>query len=288
MTTYQRCLATHTGTPPEALGELRLCESDYDRLTDALTGPSAAEDPTIEATWGYRGVASDTVTVAGSRTEAEHIVERSHLRRIGRHPNPGPWLVLLCGDGTGWWSPTEYQPAGLARDWAALQLREKTLRTGDPAPYVANGAAEAPLPIDTTVADIRLRITHALDYWVQQHVERNRLTRPTLATIYQTTKWLAVHKDWAARQNFAGEYADSLRELRSRVRHVIDLPQPRRFEIAPCPAYVDGHRCTGTLVTTARDPRDPTPVVIHCDTCPGAYDSTQWTRLRKRLDQRPV
>lgn len=283
---HQRCLATHTANPPEALGELRLCERDYDRLTDALTGPSAAEDPTIEALWGYRAVISDTVTVAGSRTEAEHIVERSRLRRDGRATDPGPYYVLLCGDGTGWWAPTVYRPAGLARDWAALEQREKTLRTGDPAPYVSSGAAEAPLPIDSTVADIRLRIDHALAYWVRQHLDSQNLTPPTLTTVYQTTTWLAVHRDWAARQDWAGKYADSLRELRDRVRRVIDLPQPRRFEVGPCVAYVDGHRCTGTLYTIARDSGDPTPMVIQCNTCPAAHDSTQWKRLGKRLGER--
>lgn len=280
---YQRCLATHPGNPPQAFGELRLCERDYDRLTDALTGPSAAEDPTIEATWGYRAILSNTVTVAGSRIEAEQIVERSHLRRDGRPTEPGPYYVLLCGDGTGWWAPSIYRPAGLARDWTALQLRDKTLRTGDPAPYVSNGAAEPPLPIDTTVADIRLRITHALDYWVQLHVEQQRLTRPAVATIHQTTQWLALHRDWAARQDWAGQYADSLRELRDRVRRVIDLPQPRTFDVGPCICIVDGRRCPGTLRTIAREPRDPTPPVIKCSDCPAAYDATQWKRLGERL-----
>lgn len=293
---YQPCLATHTGNPPEAHAGLRLCTGDYDDLTDALTGPAAATDTTIEAVWGY--TTGYRVVVCSHRAAADrgwHVAVKDHLERTskamlqpdhGKHAILGPPPALVCGDGTHWYDPRRYRPGGLARDWAALQLRDKTIHTGEPAPYVCNGAAEAPLPIDAAVADIRLRITHALAYWVRQHVTSRNLAQPDLATIYQTTAWLATHKDWAAAQDWAGTYADNLHELRTQARRIIDLPQPRHFEVAPCICIVDGHPCPGTLSTIAREPRDPTPVVIRCDTCPAAYDSPQWKRLSERLQRR--
>lgn len=296
---YQRCLATHTSNPPEAHAGLRLCTGDYDRLTDALTGPSAVQDPTVEAVWGY--VDGTAVIVCADRQRAIDSRERAYRTYLDRLtaynasytpeailPAPRQVGPVACGDGTHWYHPRDYRPGGLARDWAALQLRDKTFRTGEPAPYVTNGAAEAPLPIDPTVADIRMRIQHALTYWVQQHIERRNLTQPplgALGTIYQITTWLTVHTDWAARQDFAGDYADNLRELHNDARRTIDLPQPRTFQVAACICFVDGQRCPGNLHTTARDPGDPTPLVIYCDYCPAAYDSTQWKRLGEKTER---
>lgn len=295
--TYQRCLATHTGNPPEAHAGLRLCTADYDRLTDALTGPAAASDLTVEAVWGY--VDGAAVIVCADRQRAIDSRERAYRTYSDRlsvynaryTPEtivPAPRVVgpVACGDGTHWYDPRHYRPGGLARDWSALQLRDKSIRTGDPAPYVSNGATEAPLPIDPAVADIRLRITHALTYWVQQHIQLRKLTQPplgALGTVYQVTTWLARHNSWAAAQDWAGTYADNLRELRAQARSIIDLPQPRTFDVGPCICIVDGHRCPGTLRTIARDARDPVPPVIQCSDCHAAYDATRWKRLGERL-----
>lgn len=285
---YQRCLATHPSNPPEALGGLRLCDYDYDRLTDALTGPSAAEDPTIECAWGvhtWYGVAGYSTREQALRalTEQNRRYRLDQESEVGRQRWKRP-PVLLAGDGRKWIDPRRYLPGGIARDWVALELRDKTIRTGEPAPYVSNGAAEAPLPIDAAVADIRLRITHALAYWVRLHADGRNLAQPAAGTIYTTTAWLAVHCAWAAAQDWAGEYADNLRELRAQARTVVDLPRPRTFQVGSCICFVNGHRCPGTLHTIARDPGDPTPLVIYCDTCGAAYPSTQWKGLGDKVN----
>lgn len=293
--THQRCLATHLSNPPEALGGRRLCERCSDRLTDALTGPSAATDLTVEAVWGYISGYSVVICTDRQRAiEGRETALRAWIKRLDRAaqqpqrpdlieaagPRPGP---VVCGDGTRWYNPRDYRPGDIARDWAALQLRDKSIRTGEPAPYVSNGAAEAPLPIDAAVADIRLRIEHAITYWIAEHIDRQQLVQPDLATIHQAITWLARHLDWATRQDFAGKYVDNLRDLHNSARSVIDLPQPRTFDVGPCICIVDGRRCHGTLRTIARDARDPTPPVIKCSDCPAAYDSTRWKSLGKRL-----
>jgi hypothetical protein len=282
---HQRCLAWHTSNPPTTLGELKLCESHYHRLTDALTGPSILKDPTaIDATWGVRawgGTASHPTYDEATRawnTASDRWLSLSHL---GRMPLP----ALVVYDGTAWCAPADYRPGGITRDWAALELREKHLHTGEPAPFV-HGTADPAIPIDSAVADIRLRITHALGYWIREHVTHQQLTQPTPATVHQSTSWLARYTDWAAKQHWAGRYVDNLLELRNRARRTIDLPAPRRLDVGPCPAYVDGHRCAGLLFTIARDAGDSTPPVIQCSLCPAAYDSTQWKNLGKRLARR--
>lgn len=280
-----RCEAPHGSNPPIALGELRLCTSHYDRLTDALTGLPATTAPALDATWGVRAWGS--IAAHPTREAADHALNVATVRywtllHADRLPPGYLPPALAVSDGTDWCAPNDYRPGGLTRDWAALELREKTIRTGEPAP-LAHGHAEASLPIDSGVADIRLRITHALGYWVRIHVDRQRLTQPTLPTVYRACRWLAGRIDWSAKQDFAGEYADNILELRNRARRTIDLPQPRRVDVDNCDMYVDGVRCTGTLFTIARDTNDPTPLVIQCNTCTAAYDSTQWERLGKRL-----
>jgi hypothetical protein len=280
---HQRCLAHHTDSPPPGLGELLLCAGHYDRLTVALTGPAATKDHTLDATWGVK--AFGTIAAHPTREQADHalhVATDRYLLNLGRLPSNTPPPVLVVSDGTDWCNPADYRPGGLARDWAALELREKTLRTGDTARAI-HSSAEVPLPIDPRVADVRLRINHALAYWALEHADRQRLTRPALHSVYKSTRWLAGHIDWAARQPFAGAYVENILELRSRARHIIDLPQPRRTNVAGCIEIVDGRRCGGRLFTIARDAGDPTPVVIQCDTCTAAYDSPRWKRLRQRL-----
>jgi hypothetical protein len=246
--TTRLCTAPSHNRPPVALGELHVCEDHYGDIADALTGPSAATDPTMDVVRG---------------------------RRDG--------VRVVCGDGVTWHRARDYRPARIARDYAALTLRLTGQTTGEH--VAARHSIEAPLPFDTAVAELRVDIHRTLASWVGLHVEKFNLnTAPTpSATVAQLAAFLAVHREQAAARDWGGAYADELHDLRRRARHLIDLPQPRRVAIAQCVETPGGIRCAGTLRLTPREERDTRPVSVACDTCPALYTGERWHRLSARL-----
>lgn len=246
--TTRLCTAPSHDRPPVALGELSVCEHHFGDITDALTGPSAATDPTMDVVWGNR---------AGVR--------------------------MVCGDGVTWWRPRDYRPARIARDYAALGDRLTGQTTGEH--VAARTSAEAPLPLDVAVADLRVDIHRKLASWVALHVETFDLnTAPAPgATVAQLAAFLAVHREQAAKRDWGGAYADELRDLRRQARRLIDLPQPRRVAIARCVETSGGVRCAGTLHLTPREERDARPVSVSCDGCGVVYTGERWKRLSERL-----
>lgn len=282
--TTRLCTAPSHDRAPVALGELAVCEHHFGDIADALTGPSAMQDLTLDVEWGLRSLGR--VRKFPSRLEAE--VQLSLARLFHRTPGHehDPWycgLELAVDDGSDWISPHGYRPARIARDYADLGERLAGQTTGEH--IAASTNAEAPLPLDTAVADLRKAIHRTLALWQVLHVEKfnlNTAVQPG-ATVAQLAAFLAIHRDRAAAQEWAGDYAEELRDLRRRARKLIDLPQPRRVAIARCVETSGGVRCAGTLWLTPREERDVRPVSVSCDTCPAVYTGERWKRLSERL-----
>lgn len=282
--THQTCLAPHRDNPPPALGNLRLCAGHHATLTEALTGPSAAQDPTIDCAWGVRtwwGVTGYTDRAAADRALIE--AKQKYRRAIAHSETKRQWRrppALLAGDGTGGWTePQNYRPGGLTRDYTALTLRLLGQNTGEKIPCVVHGA-EIPLPTSEPVAELRSQIRHDLAYWIGRHVEDGARTPPTFGAEPATlVVWLAIQRDWAAAQDWAGDYVAVLSELRAKARRLIDLPRAPRVDVGTCPEY----GCGGQLRSEIREEYDPRPSLVKCDACGHEWDSTQWMRLGVRL-----
>lgn len=281
--THQLCIAGHRDNAPAALGGLKLCAGHTAALTEALTGPSAAEDPTVDAVWGLRW--PGRVSIQGPRERA--VAQHGHANRraddndrIYGHITPSPRPELVCGDGLTWYIPRDYRPGGIVRDYTALTLRATGLKTGDNTPCVVY-TTEPVLPVPDGVAELRSQIRHDLAYWVGRHAEDGS-TRPPApgAEPAVLAAWLAIHRDWAAARDWAGNYVDVLTELRARARRLIDLPRVPRVPVALCPE----HGCDGTLWSAIREEHDPRPSLVQCNADEGhQWDSTQWMRLGQRL-----
>jgi hypothetical protein len=89
----------------------------------------------------------------------------------------------------------------------------------------------------------------------------------------------------------AGDYANRLRNLETRIIQTIDLPQERtRVDVGPCPNLwpnPEGHTepCPGQI--TAHFPRDlDQPAMMRCNACKAEFDTTQWTRVGILIQRR--
>ena len=204
----------------------------------------------------------------------------SHQLCIADHRDNPPTALgalKLCGGHHA--ALTAALTGGLARDYTAVTLRMTGLKTGDKMPYAAR-SVEVPLPVPDGVAELRSQIRHDLAWWVRRHAEDGS-TRPPArdAEPAVLAAWLAIHRDWAAAQDWAGDYVNVLGELRARARRLIDLPRAPRCPITPCPE----HGCDGMLWSAIREEYDPRPSKVECNTCGAEWDSTQWMRLGVRL-----
>lgn len=274
--THQTCLAPHRDNPPPALGGLRLCGGHHASLTEALTGPSPLQDPTVDAVWGVQ--TGRGVVICDSSGAAFTAAARAN-GNPGDLYQPNPLYAVVCGDGIGWCPPNQYRPGGLTRDYTALTLRLLGQNTGEKLPCIVH-AAEAPLPTPEPVAELRSQIRHDLAYWVSRHAQ-DVGGRPPLSTAAPAAlvAWLAIYRDWAAGQDWAGDYVAVLAELRAKAKRLIDLPRAPRVDVGTCPEY----GCGGQLRSAIREEYDPRPSVVACDACGHEWDSTQWMRLGARL-----
>jgi hypothetical protein len=89
----------------------------------------------------------------------------------------------------------------------------------------------------------------------------------------------------------AGDYANRLRNLETRIIQTIDLPAERtRVDVGPCPntwPNEQGHTepCPGQI--TAHFPRDlDQPAMMRCTACKAEFDTTQWTRVGILIQRR--
>jgi len=271
--THQLCVADHRDNPPSALGGLLLCAGHHAALVDALTGPSAANDATIDAVWGLRY--GSHVVLCGDRDRAIKAMDHARFRAQHGLPGAAPY-ELVCGDGTTWHEPSRYRPGGLARLYSELADRLAGITTGE---KIRGGTTvDVPDPAPDPVAELRSQIRHDLARWVAVHIEHNNPIAPERdAHPAILTAWLAVRLDWAAAQPWAGDYAGVLGELLARGRRLIDLPNAPRTPAGICPE----NGCGGALWSTT--PQPPRLPVIRCDGCGTEWDSTQWIPLRERL-----
>lgn len=282
---HQLCTASHRDNPPTALGGLLLCGGHLATLTEALTGPSAADDPTVATAWGYP-VGTRVIVCDGQQraTELRTAARHAWIRRLptldthnemqdALYTIPGP---VVCGDGTTWLEPSRYRPGGLARLYSELADRLAGITTGE---KIRGGTTvDVPDPAPDPVAELRSQIRHDLAYWVTTHIDAGNPIAPERdAHPAILTAWLAVRLDWAAAQDWAGRYADVLGELLHRGRRLIDLPHAPRTPAGICPE----HGCGGALWSAIHLP--PRLPVIRCEACGTEWDSTQWIPLRERL-----
>jgi hypothetical protein len=89
----------------------------------------------------------------------------------------------------------------------------------------------------------------------------------------------------------AGDYANRLRNLETRIIQTIDLPQDRtRIKVGPCPnLWPDPEGtitpCPGDI--TAHFPHDKADSpTAKCSACHAEWDATQWTGLDRKMKQR--
>jgi hypothetical protein len=89
----------------------------------------------------------------------------------------------------------------------------------------------------------------------------------------------------------AGDYANRLRALETRIIQTIDLPQDRtRIKVGPCPnLWPDPEGtitpCPGDI--TAHFPHDKADSpTAKCSACHAEWDATQWTGLDRKMKQR--
>ena len=97
-------------------------------------------------------------------------------------------------------------------------------------------------------------------------------------------RFLAIHVDWLANHDAAGECADEFANLCGRARRIAYPNGTRTIEVGHCQRETDGIRCDGVIKAILRRVDSLLPSAIVCDTDPDhTWDPTQWLRLGRQL-----
>jgi hypothetical protein len=167
------------------------------------------------------------------------------------------------------------------------ELEEAMYLTGTSGQPRTSGSREAALPFPPAIAGHRRDIADILGSWVLQHMADQPETGPGTIDPTITTRWLELRLGHAVRQDWIGDYAGELRQLRGRAHALLDPVRRTRFIVGVC--TLPG--CDGWLVADVVTNDSLLPSVIYCDrpaddnqeACGAEWPPHTWIRLGRAL-----
>ncbi|HEX8627079.1 MAG TPA: hypothetical protein VF755_02780 [Catenuloplanes sp.] len=174
------------------------------------------------------------------------------------------------------------------RDWLAAHLDElpawyaelETMLT--PAAAAAgekvSGSTSPGLPINPVTVAARDDIATILISWADLVIDKRGGTPPP-RTVDAVAGYLRGCVDWLAAYPAAGDTCDEVAELVHTARRAAYPNPARRITVGECATG----ECPGTMTAVLRDPDNPRPSAIYCDTEPAhEWPVAQWITLRRR------
>lgn len=150
-----------------------------------------------------------------------------------------------------------------------------------------SGSHNHRLPLNPTIADIRIDIRHTLASWARIHTEELHTTPPGGDEPAAVAPFLARYVDWSAAQPWIDDYLGELAELRRRAWNAYDLTRIRStWTVGPCYLPDPAHgTCPGMIRVVIREQRDDSlATTVACTADPEhTWTPEQWTRLGRRL-----
>jgi len=132
--------------------------------------------------------------------------------------------------------------------------------------------------------DVRAEIRAHLVSWTRLVIEERAWKATPADNPTAIAGFLAIHVDWLANHDAAGECADEFANLCGRARRIAYPNGTRTIEVGYCQRETDGIRCDGVIKAILRRVDSLLPSAIVCDTDPDhTWDPTQWLRLGRQL-----
>lgn len=135
------------------------------------------------------------------------------------------------------------------------------------------------LVISARAVEVRAEIRHNLASWCRLVAEERGIALPFDESQHTLGAYIALHAQWLAATDYAGEAADELAALRGRAWAAAYPEGVSVVEIGTCPETVDGEPCPGMVKAVLRREDSLLPSKITC-----TADSThEWTTERWRV-----
>ena len=132
---------------------------------------------------------------------------------------------------------------------------------------------------NTAAMEQRVVIRHRLASWAQLVIEERDWNATPADNPTAIANFLAIHVDWLANHEAAGDCADEFAETAGKARRVAYPNGTRTYEVAPCPMD-----CEGVIKAVLRRVDSLLPSELVCDTDEQhRWNSTQWVRLGRTL-----
>lgn len=151
------------------------------------------------------------------------------------------------------------------------------------------GDPETALPFVEKPGEHVRRIRDVLAAWASQVVESRRLVAPRF-TVDALVRFLTVHHEWIAGQEWVPLYLGEVGQLRHRGRQILAAVPQRKVDLGPCgePIACNVHtrfieHCEGILRATVSTVDDELPSVVACTACGREHSAPEWRALARRL-----
>lgn len=90
--------------------------------------------------------------------------------------------------------------------------------------------------VNAPASDLHDDARNTMGSWVRHLCESRGVGPPELATAVRMARWLHANVRAIANDEAAGELVDELADLRKRIEHTVNRPQPRKF-LGACPTW---------------------------------------------------
>lgn len=139
--------------------------------------------------------------------------------------------------------------------------------------------SEIPLPIGRGALKARSILRSRLVGWCRDLAESHSYELPG-DTLPMMAAWLAAYEDDVAMHPAADELADEIHQAIVYAKQIVDLPANRtQFAVGPCPELT----CSGQVRVFVPAEHTDALARMECRSCERTWDTTQWSRLGKRI-----
>jgi hypothetical protein len=143
---------------------------------------------------------------------------------------------------------------------------------------MVRGRRSAGIPLDYETVAVRSNTIGVLSSWCEMIVEERGVAGPCSLDAGTLASFLQAHLDWLTTHAVAADFAGEIAGLVVSIRKVLNPPQVRVIDLAPCPAEGCGRMVRASVGLA----QHRSALQVRCD-AGHAWQPRQWLDLSRQL-----
>jgi hypothetical protein len=188
--------------------------------------------------------------------------------------------AYLCSGCTGSLTAALRDVAWLAGELLTTEVRLARMSDGS-----GSRSAETPLPMNWSAMVDGEALRDTLAIWVRTVAEQRGVTVDADNNAPSLARWMLRYTESIRQCDEAQQLYDEVTHVVREAKKTIDYAATKaRFYVGPCPERPEDQACTGE-VWAVIPAGENAPATLHCLDCEAEWNSTQWLRVGRRMQQ---